>query len=122
MPKADDRRRGVVDVLVELLGPQPHFGTAVGILRRERRVRIGLLEIFEDDVGFRHDIVAVDQGRHHGAAIELEVPRLLVLARAQYEMAILPRKPLFGEADPHLLRAERHVVVIQSKHMGDPGL
>src|SRR3954465_5137181 len=68
--EAQDRGGGIVDILVELLGPQAHSGAAVGIPRRQRRLRIGLVEIFENDVRFRDDLLAIDEGRHHGAAVE----------------------------------------------------
>ena len=119
--EAQDRGRGIVDILVELLGPQAHSGAAVGIQRRQRRIRIGLVEIFENDVRFRDDLLAIDEGRHHGAAVEFEVPGLLVLRRAQHEVAAFPIELLLGEAHPHLLRAERHVVVIERQHCSLPG-
>ena len=90
MPKLMMAARRVMDVLVKLLGPQPHPGAAVRILRRQPRLRIGVFEIFQDDVRFRHHLVAVDQRRHHRAAVELEIPGLLVLAVAQHEVAVLP--------------------------------
>src|ERR1700716_1521642 len=119
--EAQDRGRGIVDILVELLGPQAHLCVAVGIQRRQRRIWIGLVEIFENDVRFRDDLLAIDEGRHHGAAVEFEVPGLLVLRRAQHEVAAFPIELFLGEAQPHLLRAERHVVVIERQHRFLPG-
>src|SRR6185295_1253570 len=49
-----------------------------------------LVELFEDDVRFGDDLLAIDEGRHHGAAVEFEVPGLLVLCRAQHEVAAFP--------------------------------
>ena len=114
--EADNRRRRIVDVLVELLGPQPHLGAAIRVARGKARIGKGLLEIFEDDVRFRYHLIAVDQGRHHRPAVELEVPGLLVLAGAQHQVPALPFEPLLGEADPRLLRAERHVIVVEREH------
>jgi hypothetical protein len=58
--EAQDRNAGVVHAFVELLGPQPHPGAAERIGGLERRIGEALIEIFIDDVGFRHDDIAVD--------------------------------------------------------------
>ena len=101
MPKgnaeAQDRGRGIVDILVELLGPQAHSSATVGIPRRQRRIWIALVEIFKNDVRFRDDFLAIDEGRHHGATVEFEVPGLLVFRRAQHEMAAFPFETLLGK-------------------------
>src|SRR4051794_10256251 len=88
--EADDCGRGVVDVLIKLLGPQPDSSAAVRILRRERWIRIGLLKIFEDNVRFRDNLFAVQKSWNDRARVELDVPGLLMLAGAQNEVTVLP--------------------------------
>src|SRR5262249_34609019 len=112
----EDGRAGVVDVLVELLGPDAHLGATIRVARPQRWLRIGFVEIFENDVRLGDHLVVVDQRRHHGAAIELEVPLLLVLARAQRDVAVLPVEAFLGEAHANLLGAQRHIVVVERKH------
>src|SRR5262249_32887029 len=48
--------------------------------------------------------------------IELAIPRLLVLPRAQDEMAAFPVESLLGETYPHLLGAKRHIIVVKHQH------
>ena len=50
----------------------------------KRRIGIGFIEILKNDIRFRNDSVAVNEGRNHRAPIELSVPVLLVLACAQH--------------------------------------
>src|SRR3954462_3616579 len=45
----------------------------------------------------------------------------LVLRRAQHEVTAFPIELLLGETHPHLLRAERHVIVIKRQHRSLPG-
>jgi hypothetical protein len=118
--EAQDGDRGIVDILVELFRPQPHAGPIVGIFRCKRRIGIGVVEIFENDVRFRNDLVAVEERGHYCAAVELAIPGLLMLPRAQDEMAALPFESFLRETDPHLLRAERHVIVIEHQHCSLP--
>ena len=68
------------------------------------------------DVGFRDDLVPVDQRGHHRAAIEIAVPGLLMLPCTQGEVAAVPFEAFLGKTEPHLLRAKRHVVVIEHQH------
>ena len=107
----------IVHALVELLGPQPHPGAAERIGRLERRIGKPFVEILVDDVGFRNDHVAGNERGHDRTRIELDVPVLLVLPRAQIEMLALPREALFGETEAYLLRAARHVVVVERQHL-----
>jgi hypothetical protein len=120
--EAQDGGARIVDVLIQLLGPQSHPRASMGRRGHQRRLRIGILEIFEDHVRFRNDLVAVDQRRDDGAAVELEIPGLLVLAGAQHEVAVFPREPFLGEADAHLLGAQRHVIMIERQHRPPPSI
>ena len=95
--EAHDRDAGVVHALVELLGPQPHLGAAERVGGLERRIGKAFVEIFVDDIRFRHDDIAVDQRRHHRARIELDVPSLLMLAGAQIEMPAFPFEAFLGQ-------------------------
>src|SRR5215470_5133747 len=45
--EADNRGTRVVDILVKLLGPEPHACAAERVFRRQPRLRMGLLQVFE---------------------------------------------------------------------------
>jgi hypothetical protein len=114
--EAENGGAGVVDVLVELLDPEAHLRLPVGVVRAQARRRKGILQVFENDVGFGDHAAVVDQRRDDGAPVELKVCRRLVLARAQDQVLVLPGERLLGKAHAHLLRTERHVVVIERQH------
>ena len=84
--EAQDGEAGIVYVLVELLGPQPHAGAPGGIGRTQRDAGKALVEILVDDVRLRNHDLVVHQGRDDGAAVELEIPVLLMLPAAQVEV------------------------------------
>src|SRR6185437_8498239 len=112
---ADGAGRGE-DAVVDLLRPPAHLGAAGRIVRLQRMLRETIVDVFIDDDGFGHDDVVVDERRHHTLRIELQIFRLLLIAGAQIHMPCLIGQALFGEAEPHLLRADRHVIVIKHKH------
>jgi hypothetical protein len=60
----------------------------------------------------------VNERRYHGAPIQFDVPRLLMLSAAQVKMMIFPLQALFGQTQAHLLGASGHVIVIQCQHIG----
>ena len=64
-------------------------------------------------VDFADDEVVMHQGRHVAIRIEREVFRPLLVAAAQVEMFVLVGEVFLGEAEAHLLRTYRHVVVIE---------
>ena len=80
--EAQDRGRCVVDVLIELLGPEPHFGSAkesFGASGGSGKVS-SIYSRITFDSGMT--LLSVNQGGNDGAAVELAIPSLLMLAGA----------------------------------------
>src|SRR6185437_10884005 len=78
--------------------------------------REAIIEIFDDDVGLDDDLAVVIDRRDDALLIDLAVERLPMLEREQVDMLALEGDLLFGEAHPHLLRANRTPIVIQRDH------
>src|SRR5262245_58224529 len=105
---------GISETLAELLPDKAgdHVGYAAGgecNLERDGLRRIGL---------GRCRPCATDDGRwwHHRTPIELAIPGLLVLPRAQDQRPACPFESLLGETHPRLLGAKRHIVVVKHQH------
>src|SRR5215212_4590058 len=118
--ETDDGGGSVMDVLIELLGPQTNSSATIRVRRRERRIRISLFEIFENDIRFRDDLVSINERWHDSTRIELDVPGLLMLTGAEHEVTVLPFESFFRETHAHLLGAKRHVIVVESQHCRIP--
>ncbi len=102
-----------VELAVEPLHQPPRLGPPCCVAGQERRLRLGLLKMFEDGAGLAdHDPVAVaflDQHRGQARGVErLELGTALVIALDH----LLVGELLLGQGEAHLARGrvERKVV------------
>lgn len=73
-----------VNVAGDRQGDATHIGSVERTLRQQRRLWIGLIEVFDDSKGLRQDSditgLRVDQGRHQCGRIEATVFGCMLLA------------------------------------------
>ena len=48
--ETEDRRAGIMNILIELLGPQPHLRPLVWIIRPQPRLWKDVLQVLENDI------------------------------------------------------------------------
>jgi hypothetical protein len=94
-------------------GPPAHVSPFGRIGWTQRRFGIGVVQIFADDRRLDDHVAVVDQRRHDTLRIELEIFGGVGIAASQIEVMLLRLQPLFRQDNPHLLGADRHVVVIE---------
>jgi len=90
------------------------------VLRQDRRLRVFLLEVFEDGEGLEELGVAVDQRRHHRLRIDRRVAGGVLVALLQVQEAVLAGQPLDVERDPHAEARLRAEVGIELHHRLSP--
>src|SRR5215472_7181461 len=98
-PETKNRRASVMDIFIQLLDPKPHLRPVVWIARPQPRLWKDVLKVLENDIGLRNNMSVVNERRHHGAAVKLEVPRLLMLPPAA-PSACPPRRVLSRRDKP----------------------
>ena len=86
-----------------------HAGARARILRQERRLGMGLVEVFHDGERLeQHGAVAVDQCRQHHLRIDLTERVLALLAFDQVDVNDLVRHDALEiERDAHAIRCKR---------------
>ena len=84
------------------LTKRPHMRACAQVHRQERRLRIFLLEVFEDRKRLhQRRAVAVEQRRHHHLRIERPIGRVELVALEQIERNRFSDQPFQTQRDAH---------------------
>ena len=108
---------GDVETFVRHLRPCTHSGARDRRCGAQRMLRENVLDIFENDSRLADRLTIMDKDGNEALGIDGEKGGLEMFASHQVDLFSFVGEPLFVERDPHLLCADRDVVVIERQHV-----
>ena len=97
---------------------RPHAGAAPGVLRQQRRVGMGLVQVLHDGERLvEHVAVVLHQRGDHHLRVDRLVVGLVLLAGIEVDVDLLELQPFEVERDAHAERRQRAPVGVQLHHL-----